>query len=118
MLPPASFSMLRPTCMQYANTIQNFSNNSELWVDLKCQLPANADHLAAMQLLREKIAKVENVFDEPEVEVEILEFNPHGLVLAVRPYCDIENYSQVHFDSNKVILAVLKELGCYMPMPG
>ena len=36
-------------------------------------------------------------------DVEILEFNLAGPVLAVRPYCHTDHYWQVYFDTNRVI---------------
>ncbi len=45
-----------------------------------------------MALLREKIATIPNVLAEPKVDVEIIDFNLVGPVLAVRPYCHNDNY--------------------------
>lgn len=101
----------------FGDTIQNFTVNPFRRVDLKCQLSGAADHQAAMVLLREKIALVANVLPEPKVDVEILDFNLVGPVLAVRPYCHNDNYWQVYFDSNKVLREALAEAGFPAPMP-
>lgn len=87
----------------FGDTIQNFSASAYRRVDLKCQISGAADHVAAMQLLREKVAEVPNVLQMPAVEVEILEFTGLGPVLAVRPYCSNDNYWQVYFDTNRVM---------------
>jgi small conductance mechanosensitive channel len=68
-------------------------------------------------LLKEKIATIPNVLAEPAVDVEILEFNLVGPVLAVRPYCHNENYWQVYFDTNRTIKDALGEAGFPAPMP-
>ena len=39
----------------------------------------------------------------PAPDVEILDFNALGTVLAVRPYCHTKDYWQVYFDTNKLI---------------
>jgi hypothetical protein len=101
----------------FSETIQNFTVNPFRRVDLKCQLAGAADHQAAMALLREKIAAIPNVLPEPKVDVEILDFNLVGPVLAVRPYCHNDNYWQVYFDSNRVIREALAEAGFPAPMP-
>ncbi|MCB4360206.1 mechanosensitive ion channel family protein [Quatrionicoccus australiensis] len=101
----------------FGDTIQNFTVNPFRRVDLKCQLSGAADHQAAMALLREKIALVANVLPEPRVDVEILDFNLVGPVLAVRPYCHNDNYWQVYFDTNKVLREALAEAGFPAPMP-
>jgi small conductance mechanosensitive channel len=101
----------------FGDTIQNYSHNPYRRVELKCQLAGNADHVAAMQLLREKLASVANVLPEPQVEVEILEFNLVGPVLAVRPFCHNDHYWQVYFDGNRTIRETLIAAGFPAPMP-
>ena len=44
----------------FSDTIQNYTANAFRRVELKCQLAGSADHVAAMQLLREKLAGVAN----------------------------------------------------------
>ena len=101
----------------FGDTIQNYSHNPFRRVDLKCQLAGGADHQAAMALLREKVAAIANVLADPKVDVEILEFNLVGPVLAVRPYCHNDHYWQVYFDTNRVIKEALGAAGFPAPMP-
>ena len=101
----------------FGDNIQNFVTNPFRRVDLKCQLSGAADHRAAIALLREKIAALPNVLAEPPVDIEILEFNLVGPVLAVRPYCHNDHYWQVYFDTNKVLREALAEAGFPAPMP-
>ncbi|MBL8374467.1 mechanosensitive ion channel family protein [Accumulibacter sp.] len=101
----------------FSDTIQNFSINPYRRVDLKAQLSGAADHAAAMALLKEKIAAIPNVMKSPAVDVEILEFNLVGPVLAVRPYCHTDHYWQVYFDTNRTIRESLSAAGFPAPMP-
>lgn len=101
----------------FGDTIQNYSANEFRRVDLKCQLAGSADHVAAMLLLKERLASVANVLAKPEVEVEILEFNLVGPVLAVRPYCHTDHYWQVYFDCNRSIRESLSAAGFPSPIP-
>ncbi len=101
----------------FGDTIQNYSVNEFRRVDLKCQLAGSADHGAAMQLLKEKLAAIPNVLAQPGVDVEILEFNLVGPVLAVRPYCHTDHYWQVYFDGNRVMREALAAAGFPAPMP-
>lgn len=95
----------------FSDTIQNFSMNSYRRVDLVAQLHNAADHLRAIYLLKERLAKIPNIMSEPRPDVEILSFTPLGPVLAVRPYCNNEHYWQVYFDTNRVIREVFGEAG-------
>ncbi|MNK87518.1 Small-conductance mechanosensitive channel [compost metagenome] len=101
----------------FSDNIQNFTHNPFRRVELKAQLSGATDWKAAAALLKEKIAAIPNVLETPAVDVEILEFNLVGPVLAVRPYCHNENYWQVYFDTNRVIKDALGEAGFPAPMP-
>lgn len=101
----------------FGDTIQNYTANDYRRVELKCQLAGGADHVAAMLLLREKLAKLPNVLAQPAVEVEILDFTLVGPVLAVRPFCHNDHYWQVYFDANRTIREALAAAGFPAPMP-
>jgi small conductance mechanosensitive channel len=87
----------------FSDTIQNFSANEFRRVDLTAQLTHDVDPAEAIELLRKHIESIDNVCDSPAPDIEILEFNPMGPVLAVRPYCHTDHYWQVYFDTNKGI---------------
>ncbi|MBB5191122.1 small conductance mechanosensitive channel [Silvimonas terrae] len=101
----------------FSDVIQNYTVNEFRRVDLKAQLAGSTDHAAAIALLKQKISAIPNVIAEPAVDVEILEFNLVGPVLAVRPYCHNDNYWQVYFDTNKTIRESFGEAGFAAPMP-
>ena len=101
----------------FSDNIQNFTHNPFRRVELQAQLSGATDWKAAAALLKEKIAAIPNVLETPAVEVEILEFNLVGPVLAVRPFCHNEHYWQVYFDTNRIIKDALGEAGFPAPMP-
>ena len=68
-------------------------------------------------MLKERVGAIANVLAEPAVDVEILEFNLVGPVLAVRPYCHTDHYWQVYFDTNEAIIRVCKDAGWPAPTP-
>ncbi|MGO9379777.1 MAG: mechanosensitive ion channel family protein [Dissulfurispiraceae bacterium] len=87
----------------FSGNIQNFTTNPYRRVDLKAQLNNGVNHAEAIRLLKEHLAKIPYVLTEPAPDVEILEFNLAGPVLAVRPYVHNDHYWQVYFDTNRVI---------------
>ena len=99
----------------FSNNIQNFTANPDRRVDLKAQLDHSVDHAQAIKLLKERLAKIPNASAEPAPDVEILEFNLAGPVLAVRPYVHNDNYWQVYFDTNRVIRESFGEAGFPVP---
>jgi len=99
----------------FSDAIQNFSVNPYRRVDLKAQLAHPVDHNEAIRLLKERVSKIPNALASPPPDVEILEFNFNGPVLAVRPYCHTDHYWQVYFDTNKVIRETFGAAGYPVP---
>ena len=99
----------------FADNIQNFSANPYRRVDLEAQLHHEVDHQDAIRRLKQRISQIPHVLNNPAPDVEILEFNLLGTVLAVRPYCHHEHYWQVYFDTNKAIRETFGEAGYPIP---
>jgi small conductance mechanosensitive channel len=98
-----------------SDNIVNYSTNEFRRVDLKAQLSGAADADAVISLLKGKLAAIPNVEKVPKPDVEILEFNLLGPVLAVRPYCHTDHYWQVYFDANKLLKEALVEFPAPVP---
>jgi small conductance mechanosensitive channel len=99
----------------FSDTIQNFSTNPYRRVDRLAQLNHSVDHSEAIRLLKERLAKIPNVKSDPSPDVEILDFNLAGPVLAVRPYCHTDHYWQVYFDTNRAIREAFGAAGFPVP---
>lgn len=99
------------------DNITNFTTNPFRRVDLTAQLAHSVDPQQAMALLKARIAQIPNVQAQPAPDVEILEFNPAGTKLVVRPYCHNNDYWQVYFDTNKAIAEVGAANGWAIPAP-
>ncbi len=99
----------------FSDTIQNFSTNPYRRVDLVAQLDHSVEPKAAVQLLKERLARIPNVITSPAPDVEILSFTLNGPVLAVRPYCNNADYWQVYFDTNRTIRESFGEAGFPAP---
>ena len=99
----------------FSDNIQNFTTNSFRRVDLIAQLSHGTDHGRAISLLKERLGKIPNVLPQPKPDVEILQFNLAGPVLAVRPYCHNDHYWQVYFDTNRLIRESFGEAGFAVP---
>ena len=97
------------------DTIRNFSAHEYRRVDRTAQLAFGVDPLDAIARLKPALAAIPNVATTPAPDVEILDFNERGTVLAVRPYCHTAHYWQVWFDTNRLIAATFGEAGYAAP---
>ena len=66
--------------------------------------------------LQAAVAEIPNVA-RTAPEVNLLDINLVGPVIAVRPYCHTDHYWQVYFDTNEAIVRVGKEAGWPAPTP-
>jgi small conductance mechanosensitive channel len=99
----------------FADTIQNFSASSYRRVERTAQLAHAVDVQDAVRRLREALGKIPNVQKEPQPDVEIVDFNARGPVLAVRPYTHTNSYWQVYFDTNRAIAETFGSAGYPVP---
>ena len=99
----------------FSDTIANYSASPYRRVDRLAQLAHGVDAHDARRRLREALAQIPNVAREPAPDVEIVDFNERGAVLAVRPYTHTDHYWQVYFDTNKTISDTFGAAGYPVP---
>jgi small conductance mechanosensitive channel len=99
----------------FADTIHNYSVNPHRRVDLKAQIAHGVSPHEAIRRIGERVARIPNVLPQPAPNVQILEFNPFGTILAVQPFCQNRHYWQVFFDTNKAISDTATEAGWPVP---
>ncbi len=97
------------------DTIKNFTTHPWRRVERTAQLAFGVDAIDAIARLKPALAAIPNVVADPAPDVEILDFNDKGTVLAVRPYCHTDHYWQVYFDTNKLIAATFGSAGYPAP---
>jgi small conductance mechanosensitive channel len=101
----------------FGDTIQNFSVLPVRRVERLAQLAGSVDPLEAIQRFKDAVAKIPNVSVEHAPEVNLLDMNLVGPLIAVRPYTNNAHYWQVYFDTNEAIVRTCKEAGWPAPTP-
>jgi small conductance mechanosensitive channel len=101
----------------FGDTIQNFSVLPVRRVERTAQLAGSVDPLEAIERFKAAVAKIPNVSPQPAPEVNLLDMNLNGPVIAVRPYANNDHYWQVYFETNETIVRVCKEAGWPAPTP-
>ena len=97
------------------DTLKNYSAAPYRRVDRVAQIDHGVDPADAIARLRVRLATIPNVLADPAPDVEILDFNPLGAQLAVRPYCHTDHYWQVFFDTNRTIREEFARAGYSVP---
>jgi len=101
----------------FADTVMNYSARPTRRVERTAQLAGSVDALDAIARFKAAVAAIPNVATVPAPEVNLLDINLVGTVIAVRPYCHTDHYWQVYFDTNEAIVRVAKEAGWPAPTP-
>jgi small conductance mechanosensitive channel len=99
----------------FGDTIQNYSASKYRRVDRLAQLAHSVNPQDAIARLKTALAAIPNVEKAPAPDVEIVDFNERGPVLAVRPYTHTSHYWQVYFDTNKAITEAFGAAGYPVP---
>ena len=99
----------------FGDTIQNFSALPLRRVERTAQLAGGVDPMDAVTRLRAAVAGIANVSTSQPPEVNLLDFNPMGSVIAVRTYTHTDHYWQVYFEMNEAIARTGKEAGWPSP---
>jgi small conductance mechanosensitive channel len=101
----------------FGDNIQNYSALPVRRVDRTAQLAAGVDPLEAIKRFRLAVEQIPSVASDPAPEVNLLEINLVGPVIAVRPYTHTDHYWQVYFATNEAIVRVVREAGWPAPTP-
>ena len=99
----------------FGDTIVNYSASAHRRVERTAQLAHSVDVGDAIRRLRTALAAIPNVCADPAPDVEIIDFNERGPVLAVRPYTHTDHYWQVYFDTNRAITETFGAAGYPVP---
>ena len=99
----------------FSDTVQNYSSSPYRRVDRLAQLAHSVDPGDAIARRKTALAAIPNVETTPAPDVEIIDFNERGPVLAVRPYTHTSHYWQVYFDTNRAISATFGAAGYPVP---
>ena len=101
----------------FSETVMNYTALPLRRVDRQAQLAGGVDTTDAIARLKAAVAKIPNVSTTQPPEVNLLDLNLVGPVIAVRPYTHNDHYWQVYFDTNEAIVRVCKEAGWPAPTP-
>jgi small conductance mechanosensitive channel len=101
----------------FGDTVMNYTARPSRRVERTAQLAGGVDVTDAIARFKAAVAQIPNVLSDPAAEVNVLDINLVGPVIAVRPYCHNDHYWQVYFDTNEAILRVCKEAGWPAPTP-
>jgi len=99
----------------FSDAIHNYSLLAHRRVDVSAKIANGVDVQDAISRIKEAVATVPNVMQNPPVSVEIMSFTPEGPLLCVRPYAASEHYNQVNAGTHRAIVDAFARAGYPVP---
>lgn len=99
------------------DTIINLSAKGYRRVDLEVGISYDDNVVHAQKIIKEVLSKHPLILKDPLPDVEVLRFGESSVDFAVRPYCQVDDYWKVYFDSYKEIKIALDANNITIPFP-
>ena len=91
----------------FSDNIQNHTVNEYRRIDARLTLSPEKNSIEIMRKISERLTTMPGVLRNPEPEIGILEVTREGTTIAVRPFAETENFQQVLFDTNRMLVELL-----------
>jgi small conductance mechanosensitive channel len=93
----------------FSDNIHNHTANEYRRIDARITLMPEKNPVEMINKIREKLATIPGILQNPLPQVGILEVTREGTTIAVRPSAENKNYQQVLFDTNQMLFELLEE---------
>lgn len=115
LITPDNVMTLVGNAKAFSDNVVNYSVESVRRVERTAQLAGTVDPIDAMARLLAAVKDLPHVSTSSPPEINILDFNLNGTVIAVRAYTHTSTYWDVYFAMNLAIAKVGKEAGWPAP---
>ena len=106
-----------PNALIYADTITNFSSEDKRRIDLVIGIGYDDDIARAKALIQGVLGQDDRILDEPPPVMLVVELGESSVDIAVRPWVNRADYSQVRSDLLEHIKRALEAAGLSIPYP-
>ncbi len=95
---PGNKTLIVPNAMVIEGIISNISQKGNIRLELEVTMPYSEDWTKVKAIIQEVLEKHDRVMKEPEIELGILSYDSHNIIIAVRPYVLPEDYWDAKFE--------------------
>lgn len=117
LLSPTNRRVIIPNGAMSNGSVENFSAEGTLRVDLTIGISYAADVPKAKQVLIKMMQDNPQVLQDPVPMAAVAELADSSVNLAVRPWCKVADYWDVYFETTEMAKVVLEENGISIPFP-
>ena len=106
-----------PNALIYADSITNFSAEDKRRIDLVIGIGYDDDIARAKALIQGVLGQDDRILDQPPPAMLVVELGESSVDIAVRPWVNSADYSQVRSDLLEHIKRALESAGLSIPYP-
>lgn len=117
LLSPTNKEVIIPNGALSNGNIVNYSTEGVLRVDLTFGVSYDADIKQTKDVLMKVLTDQSNVLKDPAPTVNVSELADSSVNFAVRPWCKVEDYWDVYFDTHENVKTALDAAGIEIPYP-
>jgi len=117
LLTPQNKRVIVPNGAMSNGSVVNYSAEGMLRVDLTVGIAYASDVSKAKAVLTEMLHNGPQVLQDPAPLVAVSELADSSVNLVVRPWCKVEDYWTVYFETTENAKKVLEENGISIPFP-
>ncbi|NRA41587.1 MAG: mechanosensitive ion channel [Pseudomonadales bacterium] len=114
---PQNRRIVIPNGAMSNGSIENYSSEGLLRVDLTVGVAYDADLQKTKQVLEAILASDQRVVEDPGFTVAVSELGDSSVNLVVRPFVKVDDYWDVYFDVTEKMKLALDEAGISIPFP-
>lgn len=117
LLTPENKTVILANAAVSNNTIVNYSKHGTLRVDLSIAISPSMDVNKARETAMQAMLQNPKVLKEPAPSVNVLRIGDGMVTLAIRPYCNQEDYWDVYFGVQEAVKQSFETAGVEGPTP-
>jgi small conductance mechanosensitive channel len=100
---PGQNLLIIPNGKVIDDVVTNYSSRGFVRIELEVTIPYSESFPRVEGIIRQALSVETLILKDPELEIGILDFDSHSIVVSVRPYCLPDDYWDVRFKANALI---------------
>lgn len=100
---PGQNLLIIPNGKVIDGVVTNFSSKGFVRIELEVTIPYSESFPRVREIVKNALSGIDKILDQPELEIGILDFDSHSIILTVRPYALPDDYWEVRFEANAAI---------------
>ncbi len=106
---PGQKQLIIPNGEVISGIVTNFSVKGMIRMEMQVYIPYEESFPKIKSMLLDSIATIDKVLKSPPVEIGIISFESHSVLIEVRPYVLPDDYWEVYFQVNEMIKATFHD---------